>query len=124
MKTITYFIAEDGTRFENEEECARYERTAEAILFKNEISFYNASRKPMGLNASLDSVFFILVKSLQSAHWLIGRCRDEGCESPFEGRGVKPGLYWWDDTFQYWRCWEDENVNLNELAQYFQLFEE
>jgi len=94
MKTITYFIAEDGTRFENEEECVRYERIAKAKHPLNkEISFYNASREPMALDESLYSVFFILVKSLRSAQWLIDLCHDEGCKSPFEGRGVKPGLY-------------------------------
>ena len=122
MKTIMYFVAEDGTRFENEDECVRYERAAKANSFKNEISFYDADRKPMNVDGDFDSVYFILVKSLGAAQWLINLCRDEGCESPFDYRGVKPGLYWWDDDFGHWRCWEEESDKLDEYAEYFQLF--
>ena len=122
MKTITYFVAEDGTRFENEEDCVRYERAAKTHPFKNEIAFYDSDRQPMSLDEDFDSVYFILIKNLLAAQWLRGLCHDEGCESPFECREIKPGLYWWDEDFHYWRCWEEESDKLVEFAEYFQLF--
>lgn len=122
MKTVKYFIAEDGAHFTDEDECIRYEKRLKSNFIANEIFFYDADRKPMGLDGDFDSVYFILVKSLNSAQWLIDLCYEEGCESPFECREVKSGLYWWDEDYHYWRCWEEESDNLVELAEHFQLF--
>ena len=90
MKTVLYYLAVDGTRFEDEEECRDYEVKLQLKRHSKDFKLFNHEREEINLNTKYlvpDDVFYIIIKSIEGANTVGEWFRDYGAESPFDECG-------------------------------------
>lgn len=63
MEHIEYFLANDGTRFDDEEECLDYEFRQMLFPLKNDLQFFNSKQEPITSADYLDRICYIIVKT-------------------------------------------------------------
>lgn len=131
MTEYTTYIAFDGSEFDDEDDCLAYERTMKATDYEKEISFYGFDRKPIPLHVeNLDDVYFVNIKTKKACQWFIDRCQDCGSIHPWsydphrKEEFPMTGFFWFDTSDDTWHHWQTEMEKLNEIRNYFQLFEE
>jgi hypothetical protein len=67
MTYYSYYEADDGTRFDDEEECFRYERAKELEPFINDITCYNERLNPIDLvENDWDDIWYITAKNAKA----------------------------------------------------------
>jgi hypothetical protein len=67
MTYYSYYEADDGTRFDDEEECFRYERNKELEPFINDITCYNERLSPIDLvENDWDDIWYINAKNAKA----------------------------------------------------------
>ena len=106
MTELHLYIAEDGTEFEDEEECLRYETGYQAKELKGKVVLMDAQFKPIPLDnlGDWDKTFFIFVKDVPALHelravwdWdLTGMCIPDCL------MGDTAGLFAYDDDADAW----------------------
>ena len=72
MTELHLYIAEDGTEFEDEQECLAYETMQSAKELKGKVVLLDAQFKPIPLDnlADWDKTFFIFAKDVSALHEL------------------------------------------------------
>ena len=72
MRELHLYIAKDGTEFEDEQECLRYEAGCQAKELKGKVVLLDAQFKPIPLDnlAEWDETFFIFAKDVPALHEL------------------------------------------------------
>ena len=72
MRELHLYVAEDGTEFEDEEECLAYETAQSAKKLKGKVVLLNADFEVIPLDAleDWDRVYFIFVKDVSALHEL------------------------------------------------------
>lgn len=72
MRELHLYIAEDGTEFEDEQECYAYETEQSAKKLKGKVVLLDAQFRPIPLGslADWDKTFFIFVKDVPALHEL------------------------------------------------------
>jgi hypothetical protein len=130
MEKMVYFIAEDGTQFEDEWECERYEERLHIKEVFESFSCYDGDGCPLDTddeNFNPDDVCYILVKENDYEYGSYMELDD------FIFNGNLPSL---GDTFKdtdtaliylnsdsdTWENWHKEFNRLNEIMKKFQLF--
>lgn len=115
MKKIIYYEAEDGERFETEEECCAYENRF-AELDKRVIFFdSNYERMEGDFLYKVEECEAIFISNDEDAAVIDRIFREVGYESPFHSsykREMKAGHYYYSND---WRCLEEEKAKINEL---------
>lgn len=106
MRELHLYIAEDGTEFEDEQECLAYETTQSAKTLKGKVALLDADFKviPFDILEKWDRAYFIFVKDVFALHelrdvwdWdLIGLC------PPDFLNGDTAGLFAYDDDADGW----------------------
>lgn len=124
MKEIISYEAFDGTIFEDEYECIKYERQAQSEGFYGQIHFFNAIKKPLKLYCDQNDIYYAVVKTPEAAEWWNDLCANEGIEQPFKKRDYAPGFYWYDTYTDKWKCLQEEMEELQLMADEFQQFVE
>lgn len=119
MKTITYYEAEDGKRFENEDECVAYEFDLQISKFNEKIKIWDADKNPLKFNSNLnlEKIWYIKIDNKAQCEIIDDLHEKAGLLAPFDGhyRGNMVGLWWYDG---------DEFVNLNEkVAEYQEIID-
>ena len=72
MRELHLYIAEDGTEFEDEQECFAYETEQSAKRLKGKVVLLDADFKviPLGSLADWDKAYFIFTKDVSALHEL------------------------------------------------------
>ena len=120
MRELHLYVANDGTEFEDEEECLAYETEQSAKKLKGKVVLLNADFKviPLGALADWDRVYFIFVKDVSALHEL----RDvwdwdlTGLYPPDFLNGDTAGLFAYDDDADAWYHMGARLQNLQAIA--------
>ena len=106
MTELHLYIAEDGTEFEDEQECLRYETGCQAKELKGKVVLLDAQFNPIPLDnlGDWDKTFFIFVKDVPALHklravwdWdLTGMCIPDCL------MGDIAGLFAYDEDYDTW----------------------
>ena len=112
MKEICYYEADDGTKFDNEEECRRYEIFLELKNNEKDFSvyYYDQTKNSFCLDGELeapDDVFFIKVDTESAVCALIEWFDFFGVRHPVEYRYPNRciGHWMYDENRRYEDCW-------------------
>ena len=112
MKEVCYYEADDGTKFDNEEECRRYEIFLELKNNEKDFSvyYYDQTKISFCLDGELESpddVFFIKVDTESAVCALIEWFDFFGVRHPFEYRYPNRciGHWMYDESRKYEDCW-------------------
>lgn len=134
MKEIRYWEAEDGTRFEYEDECQEYEEKQLFVEMLKVIPCYDAGfarvigddDRPTIYNSNdisyilipdnADDSFFETLHDFDEAYY-------EG-QLPYSEAKSHNDLLYWDEYSNSWRVWSKDLANLEILKNHFQLFGE
>ena len=87
MKTIIYYLADDGTRFDDEYKCRDYERAEHLKKYSDHFSFYDKNRKEINFNDEFDGedVFYVKVNDAIGAEIVSDYWEEVGMENPIWG---------------------------------------
>ena len=133
MKEIRYWEAEDGTKFEYEDECQEYEEKQLFIEMLKVIPCYDTifvrvTGEDEQTSFDSDDICYILIpdnaddsffetlRDFDSAYF-------EGL-LPYNEAKSHNDLLYWDKYSNSWRVWSKDHANLEILANHFQLFGE
>ena len=68
MEEIRYYLAEDGTKFDDRWDCIAYERQKQLEECKDEFVFLNYHKEKLSLeNATTENVCYIVIKTDRAA---------------------------------------------------------
>lgn len=87
MITRVYYIADDGTTFEDKDECYKYERNLMLKKCERDIHMWDYNFQPIPITdpQTLDRVFYLTCDTADAvkiiSHWF----EDMHCSSPFDG---------------------------------------
>ena len=106
MRELHLYVANDGTEFEDEEECLTYETAQTAKTLKGKVALLDADFKviPLDILEEWDKAYFIFVKDVSALHEL----RDvwdwdlTGLYPPEFLNGDTAGLFAYDDDADAW----------------------
>ena len=86
MKTVCYYVADDGTKFEDRYECERYEVTQAILCYKEDFEIFNCYGRPLPIDENVDPnpVYYLKVKSAEAVQALKNWFNFYGNECPFE----------------------------------------
>lgn len=132
MKEIRYWEAEDGTKFEDEQDCVEYEQDCRWCELLEKVPCYTSDYKRVtkedeGIFAC--NIAYILVPpSKGSAEFddAYTDLDDEffGGDLPYLGDCNPNGDLVFRDDSNLWYLWSNEMTKLREMADRFQMFEE
>ena len=105
MTELHLYIADDGTKFEDEEECLRYEAGCHAQLLKG-IVLLDENFRPIPLSdlSQWENAWFIYAKDIQALRDLsdVWDWDLVGISPPRFLFADKPGLFAYDETIDEW----------------------
>lgn len=119
MKKVEYWEAEDGERFETEEECFAHENRFTELSEK--VKFFNANYELMtgDFLSNAEGCYSMYISTNDVAEKLHKIFADEYIESPFDvgySREPKSGHYFFDGS---WGCLEEEWERLKTIEEKF-----
>ena len=80
MQEVRYWLANDGTKFNDEYDCIRYERQKKLEKYKDDFIFYDEQKNiifPEEANA--DQIFIVVIKTPDAAKYVGEWFEDDGC---------------------------------------------
>ena len=124
MKEITKYIADDGTEFEDEDECLYYERTEKMKSIKG-VKFFFENGKEISdyenLEDMLDRTYFIRITDKEDFDKFEEMLYEEiGSYYWADGwRGLKGeiGLFFYDEDLDRWMNWDEQYDKLIEIRR-------
>ena len=124
MKEITKYIADDGTEFEDEDECLYYERTEKMKTIKG-VKFFFGNGEEITNYSSLEDLlnrsYFIKITDENDFDKFEEIISDEfGGDYWADGwdslRG-ETGLFYYDEDFERWMSWDEQYDKLREIRR-------
>ena len=124
MREITKYVADDGTEFEDEDECLDYERTEKMKTIKG-VKFFFENGKEISDYSSLEDLvdrsYFIKITDkddfdkleemvfdeLHRHYWAYG----------WDDLKDKTGLFYYDEAFDGWLSWDEQYDKLLEIRK-------
>lgn len=86
MKKVIYWQADDGTKFNDEYECIRYERKKKLEELKDEFIFYDEQKNIIfPEEADVEQIGIIVIKTPAAAEYIGEWFENDGYFSPFCG---------------------------------------
>lgn len=81
------YIADDGTTFEDEDECLEYERTLMLKKYEHDIHMWDSEFQPIPITDSqaLDKVYYLTCDTADAVEVVNAWFDDMGYTSPFKG---------------------------------------
>lgn len=130
MKEVRYWEADDGEKFESEEECAEYERDCRWGELLETVPCYTYYYKRITKEDAeiyADDVTFILIPPAEPSDTFDDAYTELDEEFfynlPYFGDFDCSGDLAYRDDSNVWHIWSEEMTNLREMAERFQLFE-
>jgi hypothetical protein len=127
MQEVIKYVADDGTEFEDEDECLDYERKTLLADFSNKgLRAFDCNKKELPVEnytevGSLldDSDFLIIPNAIKEE--FSEAVREEVWHSPFpdciDESEDDENLFYWSDEVGYWKNYKYELATLLELGQ-------
>lgn len=122
MKELTIYVAEDGTRFNTEEDCRNYERSLISVNAK----FFDDNKKQISTtsNSLLDDACYIILNDVASLE-IIDNLLDEESEPCISSSNIDwnelayalefaPQLIYWNESDWCW--WNDQMAQLEDIV--------
>jgi hypothetical protein len=86
MIEIRFWQADDGTKFDDEYDCIRYERKKKLEVYKDDFVFYDYNKCLIPPEeASAERICIIVIKTSAAAEYIGEWFESDGCYSPFDG---------------------------------------
>ena len=86
MKKVCYYVADDGTKFDDEYKCIRYERKKKLEKCKDEFVLYDEGKNIIfPEEANVEQICVIVIKTPLAAECVGEWFEDKGYYSPFCG---------------------------------------
>lgn len=120
MKTIITYMADDGTKFDDEKKCIQHENKTLLREIKADCSIKKENGESISLYDILDKwddVAFIYVKTDEAAYILNDYLCNGGYESPWDNRETLAGAF-------YYAPWCNEWISLDEYRTAVKLLEQ
>ena len=123
MTEIRYWIADDGTKFDDEFDCGQYEKMQKLREYREDIAFYNYRLEPIPLESAEPQLINIIrVKSIMAADCIYEWFELEGYNSPFESFNLETSVGTWVygeliDEGDEWIKLEDKIASLQNLLE-------
>ena len=90
MKEVHYFVADDGTEFDNEEDCILHELEDEMLKVEDLFCFYDDKKVPIALDGlTAEDVWYIRVDDEKAIKPIDEWFRFFGNYSPFRGQTAR-----------------------------------
>jgi hypothetical protein len=118
MERIEYWIANDGKRFDDEDECQRYEVSCAFNAIKDDFKAYGEDGKelpmPVDMVPDIDKAYYLKVETDEAANVISDYSYDQG----FDIDCREAGLYYWDCASECWCNLEDEKKRIKEIEDF------
>lgn len=112
MKKLITWIANDGARFETEEDCIKYENRYKKLEGKVVFIANDEIMKDEQLYDKLHECEFVVIRDIEGAKLLNEAFRAEWIESPFHcDSDCRTGIFEYDEN-GIWKCIDEELVIL------------
>lgn len=99
MTEITYYIADDGTRFEDEQDCIMYEEQLAYDEIKHDLIMFDNQNTIIESPCEISDAEMVVIKTLHAFDCFLELCGTYGC--CMDGIN-KCGLYKWDNNNYVW----------------------
>ena len=124
MKEITKYIADDGTEFEDEDECLYYERTEKMKTVKG-VKFFFENGKEISdyenLEDLLDRTCFIRITDKEDfdkfEEILYEEFGGDYWADGWDSLRGETGLFYYDKDFTRWMSWDEQYDKLREIRR-------
>ena len=126
MKEMTYYLAFDGKKFDEEYDCIQYEWQLKYEKVKNDLKLYKEDYKEIEFNYSdAGDLYGIKCSSLEAMKFIFEWFMDFGTELPFNSYGIEDeenlGIWCWRTHYpEGWYHLDRELAELNELKSKFE----
>jgi hypothetical protein len=119
MIEIKYYRADDGTEFEEEEDCLNYESGLKLQSVEGELFLYDCDGEPIPLNnAEIGEIEFIHCVTPRALDAFTQFYEIQGCYMPDELRNSETPMYsFYDYRDGVWNNLKEEYENLNRIAE-------
>lgn len=109
MKEVHYWIANDGTEFEDEQECYLHELADELFKVEEHFCFYDKDKVPIAIDGlNPDDVWYIKVDDEKAIEPIEDWFEAHGTSSPFKGATAREslcGIWAYRDTAWSYSAW-------------------
>ena len=121
MQEVRYWLANDGTKFDDEYDCIRYERKKKLENYKDDFIFYDEQKNiifPEEANA--DQIFIVVIKTPDAAKCVGEWFEDDGYYSPFDGCeiGHEVGTWVYGDLLEMGCEWVKLEAEIERLQNF------
>lgn len=120
MREVHLYIAEDGSEFEDEQECLAYEAGQNARMLKGQVVLLAENFQPIPLSdlSEWDAAWYIFVKDLSALHALrnVWDWDLTGLYPPDFLNGDTAGLFVYDENYDEWYHMGTKLQELQSLA--------
>lgn len=121
IEKITYF-ADDGTEFEDENECRDYERAMKFGSIEKDITFWDEHFRKLSIENSelADDAIYVKIDTEKAYDWFNNYLREEMYETLDKCVSHRPkltGLYFYDSYGDVWKQLEGEFETLYWIAE-------
>ena len=121
MQEVRYWLANDGTKFDDEYDCIRYERRKKLENYKDDFIFYDEQKNIIfPEEASADQIFIVVIKTPDAAKYVGEWFEDDGCYSPFDGCeiGHEVGTWVYGDLLEMGGEWVKLEAEIERLQNF------
>ena len=104
MTEIIKYIADDGTEFDDEQECVEYEFSCNAESMEGRVWLFDSRQRPLDLReyGSYEDAYYIFLADDNAYETLENLWPDFCCYFPRDLRGAKKGLWAFEEDFDHW----------------------
>lgn len=107
-----WYIANDGTRFGDEDECREYEESLSANALSGKIFFWDDDMNQIPLSSqTLGRIFYVYVKDCSAVPYACEIFRENCADDPWtDAPPENDTLYYYDDLHDDWRIYDHDTV--------------
>lgn len=104
------YIADDGTTFEDEDECLEYERTLMLKKYEHDIHMWDNEFQPIPITdpKALDKIYYLTCDTAEAVEVMNNWFEYMGYSSPFEGGNSFAEMagchYYWQDNDKWYEA--------------------
>lgn len=104
MIEVIKYIADDGTEFEDEQECVEYEFSCNTERLEGRVWLFDSRQNPLDIRNydSYEAAYYIFLADDKASDTLEGLWPEFCCDYPLEMRDAKKGLWSFDEDYGNW----------------------
>ena len=121
MKEVRYWLANDGTKFDDECDCIRYEKKKKFEHYKNDFAFYDEQKNIiLPEEADVEEISIIVMKTPAAAEYVGDWFEEYGCYNPFDGCefGNEIGTWVWGELLEMGDEWIKLETEIEKLQKF------